>query len=335
MKILNQLLVLLGVTFLIGAADAQHPLEHLTTEQKNQSLTSYVKQSKADQWFVYSIPAPVNTPSMCCFEKGATTACDLNRAQGGYGSSSSSPTTDNIHVFVHLDQGQVQRIMPVGDHCEVKAKDRRIDWLSQVNATASIDWLSQLVIDAGEGDINGSLYTLSLHADPMAAQSMYELASNHTQAYSEQAIFWLGQRTADGFVHLEKLLKELPVGESRKKINFALSQHQQPAAISLLKQIAQQDPDQQQQADAVFWLSQTKDIDDVDTFLLNLIKTTDSSAIKERAVFSLSQLPNNQGTAVLFAIIQGDYAREIKKNALFWLSQSDDDETIKQLESLL
>jgi len=64
---------------------------------------------------------------------------------------------------------------------------------------------------------------------------------------------------------------------------------------------------------------------------LNLLESNYNEGEQENAVFVLSQLPSEQFSAVLFNIIKGDYARNIKKKALFWLSQSDDERVLSQL----
>jgi HEAT repeat protein len=189
------------------------------------------------------------------------------------------------------------------------------------------------------------------------------------------------------------------VSEIRRQVNFALSQNKHADAIKLLQQIAQHDKDQAQQADAIFWLSQTDHVADLPTFLVGLLSATDKSEIKEKAIFSLSQinnaesnqaltnlakdhkdvavrekalfwlaqnspeqaqkaalnildlggkdselenavfvlsqLPSQQSSAALFAIVKGDYPRNIKKKAIFWLTQSDDEAVLTQLEQWL
>jgi len=393
------IILIVGLMLSIFTVYAQQPMAALNSRINNDSLTQYLQQSFNDQWFVYRIPAAENTRSMCCFNQDETAVCDLNRTHHGYGSSDSSSYTEHIRLFVHINKGQVQQVLPVGDHCEVKAEGLGIDWLQQVSVTQSIQWLKQLIASVGDGDDNGSLFALSLHDDKAAAQAMYELAINNANEYSAQAVFWLSQRPKDGLAYLQALYEELPLGEARSQIGFALSQINQPEAVNLLKQIAQYDPQIEQQADAIFWLSQTDTEGDIAKFLISILAQSTSSEIKQKAVFSLSQmkseiaeseliklvtghndsevrsqalfwlaqtkpmlgekaainliqnsqqsdeqeqavfvlsqLPAKHASVALFKIVKGHYDRHIKKKALFWLSQSDDEDTLKQLENLL
>jgi hypothetical protein len=399
MKKLISSLQVFGLTLATWTATAQPALQNLNTKEVSTALNQYVTEKHSDQWFAYSIPAADNTASMCCFNQGKQSVCDLNQAQHGFGSSSDSPYTENIHVFVHLDKGKVDRIMPVGDHCAVKAAGLTVDWLNNVSDQQSIQWLKDQVINHYKQGGNDGLYVLSLHPDQQAAQTLFDLAEDNAGEYSHQAVFWLGQRQQDGFVYLKSLYESLPVSEIRRQVNFALSQNKHADAIKLLQQIAQHDKDQAQQADAIFWLSQTDHVADLPTFLVGLLSATDNSEIKEKAIFSLSQinnaesnqaltnlakdhkdvavrekalfwlaqnspeqaqkaalnildlggkdselenavfvlsqLPSQQSSAALFAIVKGDYPRNIKKKAIFWLTQSDDEAVLTQLEQWL
>ncbi len=337
MSILENLVKVVGVSAAVWSASPSDRFEHLNIHVIDENLNRYVKQQKqqASSWFAYQVPAREGQHSMCCYNKGKQSICDLNQTQYGYGSSSDSPTTENINVFVHVDQGQVASIMPIGDHCEVKADGITVNWLEGVSARESIDWLAQHIRSNEDGDEHGSLYTLGLHEDSHAADTLYELVIEDAGDYSEQAVFWLGQRQSDGFGYLNTLFKELPVGELRRKINFALSQNHSSAANDLLKSIAQHDQDAEQQADAIFWLSQTKGVKGLPAFLIDLLSETDSHAIKDKAVFSLSQIKSAEASDALAGLVDHHADQSVREKALFWLAQNDPEKAQKAAMALL
>ena len=239
-------------TALIGSTVSAENYKDLYSADLNinptsENLASYLK-TKNEGWFAYTIPAAPKSHSMCCFNQGKQTACDLTSNKGGFWSSDDSPYTSNIHVFVDIQKGQVNQIMPVGDHCEVKGNGIMIDWFMNINQKQSIQWLKEQAVENGRND---SLYVLSLHYDQAAADALFDLANKNADDYSEDAVFWLGQRDFDGFDRLKSLYQNLPKGQVRRKINFALSQNQQSEATDLLKSIAQHDEDSEQQADAI------------------------------------------------------------------------------------
>ncbi len=301
---------------------AQQYFQNLDTVVVDKNLQQYVNQQQAKQWFAYSIPAAEDTASMCCYNQGKQAVCDLNKTQHGFGSSSQSPSTDNIHVFVQLNQGKVNRIMPIGDHCEVKAEGLTVEWLENVSTQQSIQWLKDQVTASRDNNENGGLYVLSLHPGKQAATALFDLAEDDAGEYSEQAVFWLGQRKQDGFAYLKALYEELPVSELRRKVNFALSQNNTGQAVNLLKKIAQHDQDDEQQADAIFWLSQTDAVPDLPEFLIDLMSTSNNDEVKEKAVFSLSQINNDEANLQLVRLVNEHKDSEVREKALFWLAQN-------------
>lgn len=321
----------IALLFTFGNAMAQ-PMKRIKTQAINQGLSEY-SHTVDNGWLVYSIKAAPETRSMCCYNQGEQMTCDLKKDQHGYGSSSDSPLTQNIHVFTQFKQGEIARIMPIGDSCEVKADGLTIDWIQNVTTQQSISWLKQQALTAD--DDNGSLYVMSLHPDPAAATAIYELAKMNRLAFSEQAVFWLGQRQNDGYDYLEKLYHELPQGAVKRHINFALSQHESPQAIALLKKIATNDQNSEQQADAIFWLSQTDSIDNLPQFLMNLMNESQSREVKEKAIFSLSQINSTEASQQLAQLVKTHQDPEVREHSLFWLAQNDPEQAQQAAIELL
>jgi HEAT repeat protein len=320
MKNLLKLTQIAGIGLMsVGLVNAQTFLD-LETNAVSENLSSYLK-SADDGWFAYSIPAAAGTHSMCCYNQGEKAACDLTKKQYGFGSSSDSPYTDNIHVFVHLDNGGIKRVMPIGDHCHVKAKGLTVDWLTDVSNKESINWLKHEASQTAH-DSNNSLYVLSLHQSDAAPEALVDLAADNAGEYSEQAVFWLGQRQSDGYEYLAELYDSLPVGEVRRKLNFALSQNKTKDSVALLKGIALEDRDSEQQADAIFWLSQTDGVTDLPEFLIKLMSTTESDEVQEKAIFSLSQIQTSEANQELAKLVKDHKDAEVREKSLFWLAQN-------------
>ncbi len=311
--------LLLAILALVSAPIVDNDIEHAAKTHKN-------------GWISYQVPAAPETPSMCCWKGDGIKACDLNSTETGFGSTSSAPKTDTIHVYVKLKNAAPEVVMPVGDHCEVKTQGVVLNDLGTVAPQASIAWLKHLAISQKQGEVeNGSLYALSLHDAPEVTSSLSELAELNRPGLSPQAVFWLGNRKADAVKPLNRLLNTLPKGETRRHINMALQHNGSDKALELLQQIAKDDKDNEQQRDAIFWLGQSDQIEA--QVLLDMIANPESNDLHEALVFSLSQHEN--GSDQLFKIIQGDYSKAVKKQAVFWLAQSDDEAVQNRLMELL
>jgi HEAT repeat protein len=102
-----------------------------------------------------------------------------------------------------------------------------------------------------------------------------------------------------------------------------------------LAEIALHDPDPRQRSDAMFWLAQEYP-DRAEPMLLEVIDTGLEGNALEQAMFAISELPEDRSAELLLKIAQ-DPARphSVRKQAFFWLAQSDDEETLAALTELL
>ena len=134
---------------------------------------------------------------------------------------------------------------------------------------------------------------------------------------------------------LEKLLAKLPHGDTRRHINFALSQNDSEEAAEVLMKVSRTDADRKQRADALFWLAQSYP-DQAQPWLMEILAGDQPDEILERAVFAVSQLPGEEADEMLLKLAKDPhYSRAIRRQAIFWLAQSDNDESIAKLSGLL
>jgi hypothetical protein len=111
----------------------------------------------------------------------------------------------------------------------------------------------------------------------------------------------------------------------------ALAQHKGggPALIRLSKH-----RDEDLRGESMFWLGQTQHLD-TETALLAAIFNDSSSEVRKKAVFALSQLPPKRAIPVLRGLVDARHPREVRKEALFWLAQIRDDAVLAVFDELL
>jgi len=309
----------------------------------NTSITNPTKAIKAaeGQWLAFSLPALAGTRSPCCW-KGkwdgmGEAGCSLESKHQSYGTRSDSPMAENVIVFSEIHGGQVRDLRVFGESCPVEANGAHVTWIGAVDEVAGLDWLENLALSDGDNSAGDSaLFALALHRSPDAGQRLYSLAKETKSDLSEEAIFWLGDtRGEQGFMILKKLLADLPRGESRRAINFALAQNNTPEAAELLFEISKSDSDPEQRGEAMFWLAEEYPQQAQD-WLLEVIDTEQDEDVLEQAVFAISQLPDGTGDQVLLELAQNDQAsRAVRRQAIFWLAQSDNDSSVAALTELL
>ena len=309
----------------------------------NTSVTNPAKAMKAaeGQWLAFSLPVLAGTHSPCCW-KGkwngmGVAGCSLESKHQSYGTRSDSPFTENVIVLSQVRDGKVHNLRVIGESCPVDGDGAQVTWIGSVDDIAGLDWLETVARSDQDDSVGGSaLFALSLHRSPQAGQRLYSLAVETDGDFSEEAIFWLGEaRGEEGFNLLKQLLAELPTGDRRREINFALSQNATPGAADLLFEISKSDQDPEQRGEAMFWLSQEYP-QQAKGWLVQVIETEQDEDVLEQAVFAISQLPDGDGDQLLLELAQnGQVPRAVRRQAIFWLAQSDNDSSVAALTELL
>jgi len=307
------------------------------------SVNNPAKAMKAaeGQWLAFSIPAQDGTRSPCCW-KGkwngmGEAGCSLESKHQSYGTRSDSPLAENIIIFSKIHKGEVQDLRVTGEFCPVEASGAKVTWIGSVDDAAGLAWLENLVVSSGKNSAGDSaLFALALHRNPDAGQLLYSLAKNPSSDLAEEAIFWLGNtRGEQGFKMLKKLLADLPRGDRRRAINFALAQNETAEAAELLFEISKSDTDPEQRGEAMFWLAEEYP-QRAESWLLEVIKTEQDEDVLEQAVFAISQLPDGAGDQALLELAQNkQVSRAVRRQAIFWLAQSDNDSSVAALTELL
>lgn len=140
----------------------------------------------------------------------------------------------------------------------------------------------------------------------------------------EQAVFWLSQVGTERSVNaLDSILQFSKDPELQKKAVFSLSQTRVGRAQQILRDLAgRESADEEVREQAVFWLGQSKDPGNAD-FLRALYGKTGSSEVKEKILFSLSQIRSTASNQWLMDIALNQKEDvEMRKKALFWAGQS-------------
>ena len=311
------------------------------TAQTSISNPARAIKTAEGQWLAFSLPALDGTRSPCCWKgswnKSGEPGCNLKTSDRSFGTRSDSPLSSELIVYSEVRNGEVQSLRLVGEQCPVNGEGAKVTWIGNVDDKAGMDWLEQVAgkDDIGSGD-KSALYALALHRNPKAGKRLYSLASDTRGDLSEEAIFWLGEaRGQDGFNWLQQLLAELPKGDRRREINFALAQNDSKEAAELLLEIAQSDTDSEQRSEAMFWLAQSYP-KQAEGWLKQLVYVEQDEDVLEQAIFAISQLPGDSGSQILLDLARDSAInRDARRQALFWLAQSDDDKTIAALTELL
>jgi HEAT repeat protein len=85
---------------------------------------------------------------------------------------------------------------------------------------------------------------------------------------------------------------------------------------------------------ALFWLAQ-KAGQRASATSVDAIRNDPDTEVKKRAVFALSQLPKDDGVPKLIDVARTQKNPEVRKQAFFWLGQSQDPRALQFIEQVL
>ena len=85
---------------------------------------------------------------------------------------------------------------------------------------------------------------------------------------------------------------------------------------------------------ALFWLSQRAGQAAV-AAIRSAVDDDPETEVKKKAVFALSQLPKDEGVPLLMQIARTNRNPEVRKQAMFWLGQSKDPRAVSFFEEIL
>jgi HEAT repeat protein len=85
---------------------------------------------------------------------------------------------------------------------------------------------------------------------------------------------------------------------------------------------------------AIFWLAQ-KAGKKAEGAISEAIERDPETEVKKKAVFALSQLPKDEGVPLLIQTARSNSNPVVRKDAMFWLGQSHDPRALEFFEQVL
>jgi hypothetical protein len=115
----------------------------------------------------------------------------------------------------------------------------------------------------------------------------------------------------------------------------ALAINRGNVARAALADMARNDARTETRKQAVFWLALVRGRDGEDIVSSVVLNDKDQD-VREHAVFALSRLPDDRATPALIAVAENrTLSRDLRKKAVFWLSQSNSDSAQAYLDRVL
>ncbi|MGD2155051.1 MAG: HEAT repeat domain-containing protein [Gemmatimonadales bacterium] len=232
-------------------------------------------------------------------------------------------------------EGVARRAQGIGvggqqEACEDEIRIAALNALLQMNSEQALPILERVLADRSDDPCSvemrrKAVFLISQHVDEENIDILLDIVQNDPDTeVRHQAVFWLsqvpGERTVDA---LENILRTSDDLELQKKALFSLSQVSSDRAAQFLRDYATQEgADPELRGQAIFWLGQMHGAENAE-FLRQIYASTEEYEVKDRVIFSLAQLGDEQSAAWLLDVAaDASEPMEMRKKALFWAGQS-------------
>jgi hypothetical protein len=299
-----------------------------------------------DGWASWRVEPVDSAPNWCCLEwqgkspRAAT--CDLDGRDHGYSNSGRGDTTSDIRIYARFKSGKLERIRSLAASCPIKS-NTPIATLNGVPAEAGLAWLVS-VVNAETASAKSekrlssdAIAAIALHRGVIARDALNAIARRNANVETRKdALFWQTQvRGQEGAESVMPFMFDDPDASIREHAALSIAQSQSPIAVPALIRQGNNDQSTKVRSQAWFWLAQTKS-KEAESAINRAIRKDADAKVRRQAVFALSQLPAERATTALISIAEDkSIAREDRKQAVFWIGQSNSDSAIKYLDRIL
>jgi len=220
-----------------------------------------------------------------------------------------------------------------GDECREEGDDVQataLNALIQMDADKAMPILKKVLARRDEGSAclrQKAVFLVSQHESAETEAILLGAArSDPDPGVRGQAVFWLSQVDSPrATAALDSIATTSKDPELQEKAIFALSQQESPEAARALRRFAERsDISDEARGRAVFWLAQSDDPENA-AFLRTMYSRTTDPEVKDRILFGISQQEDAGARKFLLDVARnGNEPLEVRKQAIFWLGQSDE-----------
>ncbi len=201
-----------------------------------------------------------------------------------------------------------------------KIRKEAIFWIGQQGGTDVIPLLEEIAQQDDSEEVQKSIVFALSQLGEAGVPELIRIARTHPNPkIQKDAIFWLSQNGGSEVIDFfSELIDTSTDKDVQKGLVFAFS-HLGRDGVPYLIDIARTHREPEIQKDAIFWLSQNGGSEVID-FFSELIDSSTDEEVQKGLVFAFSQLVR-EGVPYLIDIARTHRVPEIRKDAIFWLSQ--------------
>jgi HEAT repeat protein len=243
-------------------------------------------------------------------------------------------------------------------------------WLGQAEGGESISYLTRLAERAGAEKVaERATMALAIHDASQVEAALVKLVrSAPVEKARVAAALWLGQFVkqrdvlaeivrderetrevrgaatlgigtlgdTEGLRLLQNLHRNITDRSVREHILVAVFSHKDESnAIEFLIKLASDRSDTGTRKQALFWLGQKAGERSIVTLRETIDDSDEETEVQTHAVFALSQRPKDEAVPLLINIARTHKKSEVRKQAMFWLGQTEDERALEFFKEVL
>ncbi|HST07067.1 MAG TPA: HEAT repeat domain-containing protein [Gemmatimonadaceae bacterium] len=207
--------------------------------------------------------------------------------------------------------------------------------LSFVANHAGIPALIDLARSGSAGTRGAAVFWLGQSGDPRALATLHTVIENtrEDQRVRERAIFSLSHGEdvpAAEYAYLRNIFPRLGAEKLKKAVLMGMSEDSANGSSWLIEKARDASESMEIRKTALFWAGQRELTPTRD--LASFYRTATEPALREHAIFVLSQRDDEAAFNELMRIAQADADKRMRAKALFWLGQKDDPRVAKMIQ---
>lgn len=205
-----------------------------------------------------------------------------------------------------------------------EVRENAVFWLGQSGGEAAVSALDSILRGSTDGQVRDkAIFALAQTSSPRAMRILRDFAQQPSAPMNlrENAIFWLGQSgSGDNVEFLQSIYRATKEREIKDKIIFAVAQNGRRDGGRWLAGIVTDEGESvEARKSALFWLGQSGGSL---SELFTLYDRLKERELRDQMIWVYSQRSEKAAVDKLLQIAKSDPDRDLRKKALFWLSQS-------------
>jgi HEAT repeat protein len=210
---------------------------------------------------------------------------------------------------------------------DAKLRKRALFWVSEhADSDETLQFLVSIVKTDKEREVREqAVFALSEAPSEKGVPLLIDIAKTEKdREIRKKAVYWLADHAEDPAVleFLKTVALTEPDADIAQQATYALSEAPDKKGLPVLLEIARSHRDIAVRKNAIFWLGEHAESDEIMQALKQFALNEADPEIAAQAVFSLSEAPDKKGLVILRDIAKDHPNREVRKKAVYWIGDN-------------